>query len=63
MYEAKDLIFVFKTHYLYMKLGLICIETETELNRLNMIPMLLVVGDQTREEVIKNHSLKMSWIM
>ena len=39
MYEAKDLIFVFKTHYLYIKLGLICIETETELNRLNMIPM------------------------
>ena len=40
-YETKDLIFVFKIHYLYIKLGLICIETEW--NGLNIIPMLLVL--------------------
>ena len=56
-YQNINLIFVFKTHYLYITLGLISIETEC--NWLNMIPMLLVVGDQTREEVIKNHALKM----
>ena len=40
-YETKDLIFVFKIHYLYIKLGLICIETEW--NGLNKIPVLLVL--------------------
>ena len=49
-YETKYLIFVFKIQYLYIKLRLFCIQPEW--NGLNMIPMLLVLHNESSKLVL-----------